>query len=284
MKKRKWLRIISFIVLLAVLSGNSKMQVQGCSCKYVYSNLADRATQKKVKKQLKKAGISSKNATAFMSEVKLYNKAIKKVSLVKKGYAHKNKLPTYKEDKISSLWQKNYPVFAGYDCRITAYTLMRNNITVKHPVSEAKENLAIDRSALEDDPLKLYSKTDIENFQTIYNAVPAKESKSVKVHCKTLQKAWKKAGITFDSSADAKLVSVVMHDGYEKELYIGHAGVLLQQKKGFLFVEKLSFEMPYQVHKFRNKKALKKYLMKMYGDYTDEQSAKPFIMLNDKKL
>lgn len=275
---------MSLVVSLVLASGNKMLSAKASQSKYVYTNLTDQPTQQKVQKQLQQAGVSSESAIAFMDEVNLYNHAIKKVSLTKKGYVCSKQLPTYKEDKISSLWQKSYPIFAGYDCRITAYTLMRDLISVKHPASDAKDNLAIDMGALADDPFKLYQETDLKNFQTIYNAVPAKESKSVKVHCKTMQKAWKKAGITFDAGVDAKLISVVMHDGYEKELYIGHAGVLLPQKNGFLFVEKLSFEMPYQVHKFKNKKALKQYLTKMYGAYTDDKSAKPFIMINDQPL
>ena len=67
------------------------------------------------------------------------------------------------------------------------------------------------------------------------------------------------------------------------ELFIGHAGVLVPTKdKKLLFVEKLSFSLPYQVLKFDNRKQLKNYLMGMYDTSWGQEEAKPFIMENTK--
>ncbi|EQC72634.1 Membrane associated protein [Streptococcus sp. HSISS2] len=51
---------------------------------------------------------------------------------------------------------------------------------------------------------------------------------------------------------------------------------------GYLFVEKLTFEEPYQAIKFSSKKDCYKYLTTKYKDYTGPGLAKPFIMDNDK--
>lgn len=48
------------------------------------------------------------------------------------------------------------------------------------------------------------------------------------------------------------------------------------------FVEKLTFEEPYQAIKFSSKKDCYKYLTTKYKDYTGPGLAKPFIMDNDK--
>ena len=63
---------------------------------------------------------------------------------------------------------------------------------------------------------------------------------------------------------------------------VGHVGVLVPTTDGYLFVEKLTFEEPYQAIKFANKKDCYKYLTTKYKDYTGPGLAKPFIMDNDK--
>ena len=84
----------------------------------------------------------------------------------------------------------------------------------------------------------------------------------------------------------ASLITVVFHSSFgenENELFIGHAGVLVPTKdKKLLFVEKLSFSLPYQVLKFDNRKQLKNYLMGMYDISWGQEEAKPFIMENTK--
>ena len=52
--------------------------------------------------------------------------------------------------------------------------------------------------------------------------------------------------------------------------------------KKLLFVEKLSFSLPYQVLEFDNRKQLKNYLMGMYDISWGQEEAKPFIMESTK--
>lgn len=51
-----------------------------------------------------------------------------------------------------------------------------------------------------------------------------------------------------------------------------------------LFLEKLSFQEPYQVIKFDNRIELNDYLMNKYDISWDQPTAKPFIMENDQLL
>ena len=86
---------------------------------------------------------------------------------------------------------------------------------------------------------------------------------------------------TFD--AKARMLSVVVHDNLDgASLFVGHVGVLVPTTDGYLFVEKLTFEEPYQAIKFASKKDCYKYLTTKYKDYTGPGLAKPFIMDNDK--
>ena len=88
-------------------------------------------------------------------------------------------------------------------------------------------------------------------------------------------------GKLFD--AKARMLSVVVHDNLDGDsLFVGHVGVLVPTTDGYLFVEKLTFEEPYQAIKFASKKDCYKYLTTKYKDYTGPGLAKPFIMDNDK--
>ena len=87
----------------------------------------------------------------------------------------------------------------------------------------------------------------------------------------------------FKFNENARMLSVVIHDNLDGEsLFIGHVGVLVPTSDGFLFVEKLTFEEPYQAIKFSSKEDVYKYLSTKYQDYTGEGLAKPFIMDNNK--
>lgn len=79
------------------------------------------------------------------------------------------------------------------------------------------------------------------------------------------------------------MVSVVMHDDLDgNNLFIGHVGVMVEDEEGTLFVEKLSFQEPYQAWKFKNKEAVYSYLLDKYAVDYSQETAQPFIMENDK--
>ncbi len=79
------------------------------------------------------------------------------------------------------------------------------------------------------------------------------------------------------------MVSFVMHDDLDgNNLFIGHVGVMVEDEEGALFVEKLSFQEPYQAWKFKNKEAVYSYLLDKYAVDYSQETAQPFIMENDK--
>ena len=76
---------------------------------------------------------------------------------------------------------------------------------------------------------------------------------------------------------------MVLHDNLDGDsLFIGHVGVLVPAREGYLFLEKLTFEEPYQAIKFASKEEVYQYLGTKYADYTGPGLAKPFIMDNDQ--
>lgn len=164
---------------------------------------------------------------------------------------------------------------------------MKNLIGVKKPVKRSPDFLIFDENALENAPAKHFNKKEFAKFETIFQTVPTTITKNQKVHYANLVKTWKNCGVTFDKKGKASLITVVMHSAItedESELYIGHAGVLVPQGKKLLFIEKLSFQSPYQVVRFNSRKELKNYLLKMYDVAKNQPTAAPFIMENNKML
>lgn len=108
-----------------------------------------------------------------------------------------------------------------------------------------------------------------------------KKSPDTKIHIANIEKSLKDRNITFTSNDKASMISVWMYDDIdEAKLFVGHIGVLLNTDKGLYFIEKLSFQEPYQVIKFNTKKEVNDYLMKKYDVDPSEERAKPIIFEN----
>ena len=254
-----------------------------------YSNLVDTKTQQKVKKAMLAAGLSEKRIDAWLGDVQMYNRTIRNTGLVKKGFKKlTGKNPQYDENRMMELWNKKNPQFIGYNCRITAYDLMGDKISMKKDAKVDASNLFMDQDAIRNAPVKKYTGKQQKKFEALYSTVKTAYTTDVDQHAAKQKRAWQRKGIKVSDKTKASLITVVFHDSFGKndnELFIGHAGVLLPGKNGkLLFVEKLSFSLPYQVLRFDNRKQLNRYLMSMYDTQWGQDSARPFIMENTQLL
>ena len=254
-----------------------------------YSNLVDTKTQKEVKKAMLAAGLSEKRIDAWLGDVQMYNQTIRNTGLVKKGFKKlTGKNPQYDENRIMKLWNKKNQQFIGYNCRITAYDLMSDKISMKKDAKVNASNLFMDQDAIRNAPVKKYSGKQQKKFEALYSTVKTAYTTDVDQHAAKQKRAWLRKGIKVSDKTKASLITVVFHDSFGKndnELFIGHAGVLVPEKNGkLLFVEKLSFSLPYQVLRFDNRKQLNRYLMSMYDTQWGQDSARPFVMENTQLL
>ena len=102
-------------------------------------------------------------------------------------------------------------------------------------------------------------------------------------HLKTIQQEWKKRGLSFVDDDKIRLVSVVLHDQFsetDNSLMIGHVGVMLPTSDAVYFVEKVAFQEPYRLLKFKNRTELSDYLMLKYDNSWGQDTAHTFIMEN----
>lgn len=192
-----------------------------------------------------------------------------------KGFVRQEQ-PVYDVEKIDQLWSQKKGDFIGTNCRINTYTLLKDKI--EFPKLRGDEALLfMDLEAIEAG--QLLSEQEREEFTALFGRVPTEATKDVKVHAKKMEDYF--AHFSFDPTA--RMVSVVFHDDLDgNHLFIEHVGVMVPRGKGVLFVEKLSFQEPYQALQFDNEETVYDYLLTKYGVDYGQETAKPFIMDNEK--
>ena len=254
---------------------NSVTQSQSnqVSWKATYSNLNNQPSAEEVRKALA-AHLNKDSVDAFFNLVNDYNATVGSVGLT--GDFSTFTKTDYDIEKISNLWTPKKGDFVGTNCRINSYCLLKNSIEI--PKLEKDDSLLfVDNDAI--DKGKVFGAEDKDAFDILFSRVKTEATTDVKVHAAKMEQFL----FQFKFNENARMLSVVVHDDLDgQSLFIGHVGILVPSEDGYLFVEKLTFEEPYQAIKFATKEDCYKYLDTKYENYTGEGLAKPFIMDNDK--
>ena len=251
----------------------SQSQSNQVSWKATYSNLNNQPSVEEVRKALV-AYLDKDSVDAFFNLVNDYNTTVGSVGLT--GDFSTFTKTDYDVEKISNLWTPKKGDFVGTNCRINSYCLLKNSIEI--PKLEKDDSLLfLDNDAI--DKGKVFAAEDKDAFDILFSRVKTEATTDVKVHAAKMEQFLSQ----FKFNENARMLSVVVHDDLDgQSLFIGHVGILVPSEDGYLFVEKLTFEEPYQAIKFATKEDCYKYLDTKYENYTGEGLAKPFIMNNDK--
>ena len=243
------------------------------SWKASYTNMNSQPSAEEVRKALA-AHLDKDSVDAFFNLVNDYNKTVGSVGLT--GDFSTFTKTDYDVEKISNLWTPQKGDFVGTNCRINSYCLLKNSIEI--PKLEKDDSLLfVDNDAI--DKGKVFGAEDKDAFDILFSRVKTEATTDVKVHAAKMEQFLSQ----FKFNENARMLSVVVHDDLDgQSLFIGHVGILVPSEDGYLFVEKLTFEEPYQAIKFATKEDCYKYLDTKYENYTGEGLAKPFIMDNDK--
>ena len=251
----------------------TQSQSNQLSWKATYSNLNNQPSVEEVRKALA-AHLDKDSVDAFFNLVNDYNATVGSVGLT--GDFSTFTKTDYDVEKISNLWAPKKGDFVGTNCRINSYCLLKNSIEI--PKLEKDDSLLfVDNDAI--DKGKVFAAEDKDAFDILFSRVKTEATTNVKVHAAKMEQFLSQ----FKFNENARMLSVVVHDDLDgHSLFIGHVGILVPSEDGYLFVEKLTFEEPYQAIKFATKEDCYKYLDTKYENYTGEGLAKPFIMDNDK--
>ena len=238
-----------------------------------YTNLKNQVSTEEVKSLLS-AQLDPNSVDAFFNLVTDYNATVGSTGL--SGDFTSFTKTEYDVEKIGNLWNRKKGDFVGTNCRINSYALLKNSVTIPK-IEKNDQLLFVDNDAI--DKGKVFDAKDKEEFDILFSRVKTEATTDVKVHAQKMEKFFSQ----FQFNEKARMLSVVLHDNLDGEyLFVGHVGVLVPADGGFLFVEKLTFEEPYQAIKFASKEDCYKYLSTKYSDYTGDVLAKPFIMDNEK--
>ena len=251
----------------------TQSQSNQVSWKATYSNLNNQPSAEEVRKALA-AHLDKDSVDAFFNLVNDYNATVGSVGLT--GDFSTFTKTDYDVEKISNLWTPKKGDFVGTNCRINSYCLLKNSIEI--PKLEKDDSLLfVDNDAI--DKGKVFDAEDKDAFDILFSRVKTEATTDVKVNAAKMEQFLSQ----FKFNENARMLSVVVHDDLDgQSLFIGHVGILVPSEDGYLFVEKLTFEEPYQAIKFATKEDCYKYLDTKYENYTGEGLAKPFIMDNDK--
>ena len=251
----------------------TQSQSNQVSWKATYSNLNNQPSAEEVRKALA-AHLDKDSVDAFFKLVNVYNTTVGSVGL--SGDFSTFTKTDYDVEKITNLWTPKKGDFVGTNCRINSYCLLKNSIEI--PKLEKDDSLLfVDNDAI--DKGKVFGAEDKDAFDILFSRVKTEATTDVKVHAAKMENFLSR----FKFNENARMLSVVVHDDLDgHSLFIGHVGILVPSEDGYLFVEKLTFEEPYQAIKFATKEDCYKYLDTKYENYTGEDLANPFIMDNDK--
>lgn len=276
--EKKYSKIMLSCICLALAFGlgacaHSQKNKEASQAVPTYSNLNSKKSVEEVKSLLS-ADLDTDSVEDFINLVNDYNGIVGSTGLT--GDFTTFTKTDYDVEKISSLWREKKGDFIGTNCRINSYTLLKNSIEIPQ-MEKDDELLFLDNDAI--DKGKLFDAKDKEAFNILFSRVKTEATQDVRVHAKKMEEYFKQ----FKFNEKARMLSVIVHDNLDGDsLFVGHVGILVPAKDGYLFVEKLTFEEPYQAIKFASKEACYQYLQTKYKDYTGEGLAKPFIMDNEK--
>ena len=252
-----------------------------------YSNLIDTSVQKQLAEIMNSADISPVRQQVFFDHVNQFNNTVSSEGMAAGFEVKQVTEEKYDPYAMQEEWDAAYPDFMGYNCRITAFGLFGDHITIAADAETREDIILMDMASLEEDSSAMQNDKDMDRFRVLYSTVPTDDTKDVSVHVENLRSDWKNRGIVFDNNPDVSLISVVFHDTWdgENQLFIGHTGVLFQVSETELyFVEKIAFQEPYQLTIFNNRTELNDYLMAKYDTGTGQPTAAPFIMENDELM
>lgn len=239
------------------------------------SNISDKKSMQEVESILK-AYLRSENVDRFLKGVQEYNDTIENTGL--NGEFKTQMQPEYDLEEIEKLWASKNGDFIGTNCRLNTFMLLESDIEIEK-ANKDDSLLFLDNNSIEYG--NVLDAEEADKFRILFSKVKTEATKDIRIHAKKMQEHFK--NIRFNE--DAKMVSLIIHDNLDGDyLFVGHVGVLVKSEDKYLFVEKLSFEEPFQAIKFDSPEDCYDYLYLKYKHYHDDTTAKPFIMENNKLI
>ena len=286
--KRMFLLCVTAMSLTAVLCscGNENHEAERSWPTTVeYSHLNDPETRQLLEDLLEAVPVAERERRVLFQKIDEINSYLKPEELTD-GFEERSITETlYDPYEIQERWEADHPDFPGYNCRITAFSLM--NPLIRLDVSEDlsdQDAVMMDLVSLEEDGSAFRTEAQWKQFVTFYAGIETEDTKDTAVHVEQIQNSWGERGVSF-LPGGASLISVFLHDQIDGDrLFIGHTGILMESEGQLYFLEKLSFQEPYQLVQVDSRGELSDYLMTKYDVEFNQPTASPIILENDELL
>lgn len=243
----------------------------------MYTNLSSDETKDELKNALLDKGLNEGDVNSFMSNLDTYNESADTSELASSFTKYSDDVAY--NNSMDKFTEKN-PDFLGINCRITTFSLMKNSMDVNKELEDKSSVLDFDKKAISDK--SLLSEDEMKKFITYYAPINVKDEKAN--YEDLITKEFSERSIKFNNDK-IKVISVYLNSKDEIDgniLFIGHTGLMYENQGKFYFLEKLSFQEPYQLLKFNSKKEIHDYLMKKYNQDMGEGTHEAIITENDK--
>lgn len=250
------------------------------------SNLVDKKSQDIARKALTDAGVPQESIDGFFRLVDEFNHAVPTGSLINDGFTdYGTQDPDYDVEAITTAWQQHHANYAGTNCRINTFTLADSLFTVDDQDNPNESLLFIDQESLNNAPGEILDEQERRKFAAFYSNIPTTSALNPSQHIADIQAHFDERGIEF-ADTDARVISMFSHDTLTEPatLFIGHTGVAVPLDDGYLFLEKIAFDMPYQAITVRDMQQLNDYLMHKYDDGPGLEYGRPIIFDNDEVI
>lgn len=243
----------------------------------MYTNLSSDETKDELKNALLDKGLNEGDVDSFMSNLDTYNESADTSELASSFTKYSDDVAY--NNSMDKFTEKN-PDFLGINCRITTFSLMKNSMDVNKELEDKSSVLDFDKKAISDK--SLLSEDEMKKFITYYTPINVKDEKAN--YEDLITKEFSERGVKFNNDK-IKVISVYLNSKDEIDgniLFIGHTGLMYENQGKYYFLEKLSFQEPYQLLKFNSKKEIYDYLMKKYNQDMGEGTHEAIITENDK--
>ncbi|MCS4534809.1 DUF4300 family protein [Corynebacterium sp. HS2168-gen11] len=252
-----------------------------------YSNLVDQDSQAEIHTLFAAAGIPDADIRNFIAQVDDFNQHVPHDSLVQAGFVPYTPGEVhYDSAGIIQSWLNTYPTYPGTNCRITTFTLLKSllNFDTKHRLADPSL-LFIDDDAITQKQPPLFPADEHELFHRLFSKVPTTKALETGTHVADIAEFFQAQGIRF-TNPNVHMITVFMHDTLEDPaaLFVGHAGVAVPDGNGWLFVEKLAFDQPYQALKFASLEQIGTYLSATYDEGAGVDYGRSVIFDNNQLI
>lgn len=245
-----------------------------------YSNLTDLAAQAEVAAALEQGGLSAQSVQDVLAWAQAYGASTGGAALPE-GFSA---LPAAGAD-YSGIWLDDsaeaYTYLQWLNCRLTAYSLLKDQIHTAGTGSDTDVWLMFDIEALDTVPEFSVSAQQRADFITLFNQISVVGAETVAEQQARIEQAWRDREIRLDTEASS-IICIYLHEPQDRTRFVGHTGVLTETEEGLLFVEKYSNLAPFQATYFRDRTELKAYLLARPDLYGDEAELRPIVTENGR--